>query len=87
MTVRLGYRPPYDVDAMLGFFATRAIEGMERVEGRSLARTLAITTGGRTFAFQPLSPSVLSMIEAGGLVPHLRKKLGLHSTEEVKIAD
>lgn len=50
VTVRLGYRPPYDVDAMLGFFATRAIEGMERVDGRSLARTLAITTGGRTCA-------------------------------------
>jgi len=26
--VRLGYRPPYDVDAMLGFFRTRAIEGV-----------------------------------------------------------
>ncbi len=46
-----------------------------------------ITTGGRTFAFQPLSPSVLSMIEAGGLVPHLRKKLGLSATGDVKIAD
>ncbi len=60
------------------------------VDGEPIAIDLAastITTGGRTFAFPPLSPSVLSMIEAGGLVPHLRKKLGLTSTAEVKIAD
>lgn len=45
--VRLGYRPPYDVDAMLGFFRTRAIEGMESVGQRSLARTLALDANGR----------------------------------------
>ncbi len=44
--VRLGYRPPYDVDAMLGFFRTRAIEGLESVGERRLARTLAIDAGG-----------------------------------------
>src|SRR4051812_20756731 len=46
--VRLGYRPPYDVDAMLGFFRTRAIAGVEIVEGRRLARTLAVQAGGTT---------------------------------------
>ncbi|HSV78418.1 MAG TPA: AlkA N-terminal domain-containing protein [Ramlibacter sp.] len=40
--VRLGFRPPYDVAAMLGFFRTRAIAGMERVDDLSLARTLAL---------------------------------------------
>jgi AraC family transcriptional regulator of adaptative response / DNA-3-methyladenine glycosylase II len=45
--VRLGYRPPYDVDAMLGFFRTRAIEGLEAVTERQLARTLALDSGGR----------------------------------------
>jgi AraC family transcriptional regulator of adaptative response / DNA-3-methyladenine glycosylase II len=45
-TVRLGYRPPYDVEAMLGFFRTRAIGGMESVEGRTLARTLAVEHAG-----------------------------------------
>ena len=32
--VRLGYRPPYDVEAMLGFFRTRAIE-LESVSARA----------------------------------------------------
>lgn len=60
------------------------------VDGDALTIDLAastISTGGRTFAFPQLSPSVLSMIEAGGLVPHLRKKLGLSATGDVKIAD
>ncbi|RYF40133.1 MAG: hypothetical protein EOO25_13305, partial [Comamonadaceae bacterium] len=29
ITVRLGYRPPYDADAMLAFFARRAIDAVE----------------------------------------------------------
>ena len=45
--VRLGYRPPYDVQAMLGFFRTRAIEGLESVSETRLARTLAVDAGGR----------------------------------------
>lgn len=45
-TVRLGYRPPYDVQAMLGFFRTRAIAGLEFVADDRLGRTLAITAGG-----------------------------------------
>lgn len=45
--VRLGYRPPYDVDAMLGFFRTRAIEGVESVQERRLSRTLALDANGR----------------------------------------
>lgn len=51
--VRLGYRPPYDVAALLGFFAARAIPGMESVDPPSLGqcsrpgmrRTVAITPG------------------------------------------
>ena len=60
------------------------------VDGDALTIDLdasTISTGGCTFAFPQLSPSVLSMIEAGGLVPHLRKKLGLSATGDVKIAD
>jgi AraC family transcriptional regulator of adaptative response / DNA-3-methyladenine glycosylase II len=47
--VRLGYRPPYDVAAMLGFFRTRAIEGLESVSESQLARTLALDANGRTW--------------------------------------
>jgi 3-isopropylmalate/(R)-2-methylmalate dehydratase small subunit len=37
----------------------------------------------REFSFPPLSATALSIINAGGLVPHIRKKLGLTSTEVV----
>jgi AraC family transcriptional regulator of adaptative response / DNA-3-methyladenine glycosylase II len=49
--VRLAYRPPNDVAAMLGFFGQRASRGVELVSrsgaGGGLARTLAIEAAGR----------------------------------------
>lgn len=47
VAIRLGYRPPYDIAAMLGFFAARSIRGVESVDGDRLARTLAIESGGQ----------------------------------------
>ncbi|GAB1386558.1 AlkA N-terminal domain-containing protein [Melaminivora sp.] len=38
--VRLGYRPPLDVAALLDFFAARSIPGLELVQGLTLRRTL-----------------------------------------------
>jgi AraC family transcriptional regulator of adaptative response / DNA-3-methyladenine glycosylase II len=38
----LGYRPPYDWDAMLAFLERRAIAGVEAVEGRAYLRTVRI---------------------------------------------
>jgi AraC family transcriptional regulator of adaptative response / DNA-3-methyladenine glycosylase II len=38
--LRLAYRPPYDIEAMLGFFARRQVLGVEEVEGLCLRRTL-----------------------------------------------
>ena len=48
--LRGAYRPPYDVAAMLGFFATRQIAGVEAVdtERLTLARTLTLTVAGQT---------------------------------------
>ena len=37
--VRLGYRPPYDVDSMLAFWGQRALAGVEEVSGRTIRRT------------------------------------------------
>jgi 3-isopropylmalate/(R)-2-methylmalate dehydratase small subunit len=51
-----------------------------------LARGL-IRLQGRAHSFPPLSPTALSILEAGGLVPHLRQKLGLSGTAEVSFAD
>ena len=47
---RLGYRPPYDVEALLGFLRGRAIAGMEEVGPRHVARTLRLVAGGRACA-------------------------------------
>ncbi|RZI97286.1 MAG: DNA-3-methyladenine glycosylase 2 family protein [Variovorax sp.] len=46
--VRLGYRPPYDAAAMLGFFERRALGGIEAVGAGTLARTLRIVQGTRS---------------------------------------
>ena len=44
--VRLGYRPPYDVAAMLAFLRRRAIDGVEAVSATSVGRTLQFPAGG-----------------------------------------
>jgi 3-isopropylmalate/(R)-2-methylmalate dehydratase small subunit len=36
-----------------------------------------VTTPGGTYEFPPLAPSVMKILDAGGLVPHVRQKLGL----------
>lgn len=43
------YRPPYDVRAMLGFFATRQLADVETVDTQrlTLARTISLATAGR----------------------------------------
>lgn len=38
LLLRLGYRPPYDFPALLEFLRTRALPGVERVDGHSYAR-------------------------------------------------
>lgn len=48
--LRLAYRPPYDVEAMLGFFARRAVPGVEQVDGLVLRRTLLWPQRGKTLA-------------------------------------
>ena len=49
VTVKLGYRPPYDVAAMLAFLRKRQIEGVELVspERRQLARSFAVESAGQ----------------------------------------
>ena len=51
ITVKLGYRPPYDVDAMLAFFRKRQIQGIEYAsqapEPPRLARSFAVESAGQ----------------------------------------
>jgi AraC family transcriptional regulator of adaptative response / DNA-3-methyladenine glycosylase II len=51
LVLQASYRAPYDVDAMLAFFATRAVPGMELVNRaeRSMARTVAVSQSGHTY--------------------------------------
>ena len=90
-TVRLAYRPPYDIDGVLGFFAARAVAGVETVDPaqRSLRRTLAWSHQGRPIAgwlagrFVParhevevaVSPSLAPAL--GAVVQRLRQGLDL----------
>jgi AraC family transcriptional regulator of adaptative response / DNA-3-methyladenine glycosylase II len=39
--LRLAWRPPYDIEAMLGFLERRQLQGVEQVEGLVVRRTLA----------------------------------------------
>ncbi len=41
-TLRLDYRPPFDWHHLLGFLGDRAMHGVERVEGNSYFRTIAM---------------------------------------------
>ena len=49
LTVRLGYRPPYDVAGLLHFFARRQVAGLESVDegAAAMRRTLGLAQGGR----------------------------------------
>jgi len=49
LLLQASYREPYDVDAMLAFFATRAVTGIELVNcsERWMARTVAILQSGQ----------------------------------------
>lgn len=42
VTLKLGYRPPYDWDAMTSFLATRALPGVELVEGDRYLRSIEL---------------------------------------------
>ncbi len=45
-----------------------------------------IRLNGKAYSFPPLSPTAMSIIEVGGLIPHIRKKLGLTSVEAVAVS-
>jgi AraC family transcriptional regulator of adaptative response / DNA-3-methyladenine glycosylase II len=50
--LRLAYRPPYDIEAVLGFFARREVRGVEQVDlaALTLRRTVALTHHGARVA-------------------------------------
>ncbi|MDM4765072.1 AlkA N-terminal domain-containing protein [Pelomonas sp. SE-A7] len=95
--LRLGYRPPYAVEALLQFLHARAIPGVEQVDlaARTLSRTLSIEQAGQSLrghlqlsfdeqrqqALVRLSPSLWPAV--GRLLPSLRRWLDLDAEPEV----
>ncbi len=55
ITLSLGYRPPYDWAAIIGFLSARAIPGVEAVENGAYSRTIEIDghAGTVTVAHEP----------------------------------
>ena len=74
VTVTLGYRPPYDVAALLQFFAQRAMDGVEHVDeaAATLARTLRMgaAVGWVACTFEPQRQRVRVQV-AEALAPQL----------------
>ena len=73
-TIRLGWRPPYDLDGVLAFFARRAIRGVEAVAPAALRRTLAVVHQGRRLsgwleAHWSVDRHELRLTVSPGLVP------------------
>ena len=50
MRLRLDYQPPYDWPAMLGFFAMRAISGLETVDDGVYSRNISLHGGRGSFS-------------------------------------
>jgi 3-isopropylmalate/(R)-2-methylmalate dehydratase small subunit len=60
--------------------AVEAIQAGETVEVD--LRTWTVRCAAGEFPFAPLSPTVLEILQAGGLIPLLRRKLGTASPED-----
>jgi len=87
--LRLAYRPPYDIDAVMAFFARRVVRGVEDVQGLEIRRTLGWLHRGRRIAgwlsarFEParnevhvLTSSSLSPV-LGAVLQRVRRGLDL----------
>lgn len=61
VAVRLGYRPPYDWDAILAFLRTRAIPGVEVVSEQEYARAIAIGDARGMLTVRPAANHCLTV--------------------------
>ena len=73
VTLRLGYRPPYDWDSIQAFFAKRAIPGVEQVERDRYRRTIAVDGAVGSFEITPGKNCLVATIR----LPQLRLLLSV----------
>ena len=66
------------INAGLPIVTCDAVEAVEAGDEVTIDFAAGIVTTPRgEYAFPPLSPSVMEILEDGGLIPHVRKHLGL----------
>jgi AraC family transcriptional regulator of adaptative response / DNA-3-methyladenine glycosylase II len=59
LTVRLAVRGPFDADALLDFFAARAVAGVEQVDNGTYRRSMRLAHGGAVVALTPGPDAVM----------------------------
>jgi len=75
VTLRLGYRPPYDWDAILAFFAERAMPGVELVANGRYRRTISVD--GAVGSFEIVHEDERNCLVATIRLPRLRALLSV----------
>ena len=66
---RLTFRPPYDWAQVRDFLATRALPGVERVDARGYARTVAVNGGHATLCVRPTDGEPALELRVRGAAP------------------
>jgi AraC family transcriptional regulator of adaptative response / DNA-3-methyladenine glycosylase II len=69
VVLRLAYRPPYDWAQVRDFLATRAVPGVERVDARGYARTVAAAGGHAIVCVRALEGEHVLELRARGAAP------------------
>jgi AraC family transcriptional regulator of adaptative response / DNA-3-methyladenine glycosylase II len=69
VVLRLAYRPPYHWKHVHDFLATRALPGVERVDARGYARTVALGTGHAIVCVRPLESEDALELSVRGAPP------------------
>jgi len=73
VTLRLGYRAPYDWDAMLSFLAARAVDGVEVIEDNHYWRSIAVDDAAGSIEVAPERNCLVAIIR----IPHVRALLSI----------
>ncbi len=72
VTLRLDYRPPFDWEHLAGFFASRAVRGVERVDEAGYARVVRIGDRTGVLRVTPAKQRASLLVTiAPSLVPHV----------------
>jgi AraC family transcriptional regulator of adaptative response / DNA-3-methyladenine glycosylase II len=69
VVLRLAFRPPYDWPAVREFLAARALPGVERVDERGYARTVATDGGPAVVCVRPLEAEDALELRVRGAAP------------------